>query len=302
MDRKKVYSIQDYIGTHLDEELTVRELAGKAALSVFHFHRMFKEAAGETPYDFIQRKRLERACILLSSRPEMKIIDVALESGFATPSAFSRAFRNFYRVTPSEFRKNNSFKNSRNGTGAGSSGKESFSADGYISDANLAQLYHRRKKMNARIEVLPSYRIAYMRSLGPYGEANRAVMQRLKKWALTRDLLNESSLILGIARDDPDITPADKCRYDTCLVIPENFRTDGEVGESKLPGGLYGVFPVEHSARAIAKAWEEIFSAWLPGSGYRIDGRPFFERYIGGTVGTSVEPLSCDICIPLERE
>jgi len=300
MDEKKIFFIQDYIGTHLDSELTVRGLAGKAALSVFHFHRMFKEVAGETPYDFIQRKRLERACVLLSSRPEMKIINVALESGFATPSAFSRAFRSSYRVTPSEFRKNKVFKNSRNGTADGSSGKETFSLDGYISDANLAQLYLRRKKMKARIETLPAYRIVYMRSMGSYGEANRAVMQRLKKWALTRDLLNDTSMILGIARDDPKITPEDKCRYDTCLVIPEDFHPNGEVSEARLPGGLYGVFPVVHSARAIAKAWEEIFSLWLPESGYRIDGRPFFERYIGGTVGTAVEPRSCEICISLE--
>jgi DNA gyrase inhibitor GyrI len=74
--------------------------------------------------------------------------------------------------------------------------------------------------------------------------------------------------------------------------LPEKYELESNINESKLPGGKYAILCVNHSADAIAKAWNDIFSIWLPDSGFQIDSRPFFERYTGISKNTIIEPES----------
>ncbi len=297
---QRIYRVQDYISTHFDQELNLEKLAQISAFSPFHFHRIFKAIAGETLYDFIQRIRLEKSCAMLSSDNDMRIIDIALCCGFSTPSSFSKAFKQRYNISPSEWRNGDYRKNSNsgkqisnNGTYESKTGKEKHSPAGYSRENDLEQ--NRRKKMNVKIEVFPEYRIAYMRQIGPYGPDNVQLMEKLKKWAAARELLAESAIILGIAHDDPDITPPEKCRYDCCIVIPDDYKPESNINENKLPGGRYAVYQVKHTAADIGNAWNDIFSVWLPDSGYQIDDRPIFERYAG-----TMEEVTCEICIPVK--
>ena len=154
--------------------------------------------------------------------------------------------------------------------------------------------------MDVKIEKLPEYRIAYMRRIGPYGSDNFQIMQNLKKLAITRNLFNESSIILGIAHDVPEITLPEKCRYDACIVLPDNYEVGSDINNGRLPGGKYAMLRVDHTSEAIGKAWNDIFSVWLPDSGYQIDNRPAFERYIGSSRDVKMEPDFCDICIPVK--
>jgi len=296
---QRIYRVQDYIGLHFDQELTLERLAQLSAFSPFHFHRIFKSIAGETLYDYIQRIRIEKACAMLCASDERRIIDIALSCGFSTPSSFSKAFRQHCGQTPSEYRdsrphdkRKRGTPQSNNGTENSRIGKDSFSPTGY-SNSEVTQT-NRRKKMEVKIEMLPPCRVAYMRQIGPYGSGNVPVMERLKKWAAAHELFTPSSEILGIAHDDPDLTPAEKCRYDACIIIPEEQRLAGSVNENRLPGGRYALFSVKHTAEDIARAWENIFTEWLPESGYQIDERPIFERYKG------VEIEISEICVPVK--
>lgn len=304
---KRIYQVQDYISAHLDEELNLEKLAQISSFSLFHFHRIFKGITGETLYDFIQRIRLEKSCILLSSNPDLKIINIAMDCGFSTPSSFSKAFKNFYNISPSEYRKCNTRNNdnsgkykSKNGISKSKREEDICTPIEYISDEELETLFNRRKEMNVKIAKLPDYRIAYKRRIGPYGSDNIKVMQELKKWAITRDLFTESSIILSIAHDDPEVTSSENCRYDACIVLSDDYELENSINESKLPGGKYAVLRVDHTVEAIKKAWNDIFSVWLPDSGYQIDNRPVFERYMGISKENKFEPLICEVCIPVK--
>lgn len=302
---QRIYKVQDYICTHLDQELKLEKIAKISEFSPFYFHRIFKSIAGETLYDFIQRVRLEKSCAMLAAKSDVKIIHIAMSCGFSTASSFSKAFKKHFKVSPSDYRNKyflanhkNEISNRKNGTHDGKVGKERMTPVEYISDSELEILLNRRKSMHVRIENLPAYRIAYMRQIGSYGSNNIQLMQKLKKWAITRDLLTDTSIILGIAHDDPEVTPSEKCRYDCCIVLSDKYDLEKDMNEAMLPGGQYAIFSVEHTAEAIGKAWHEIFSIWLPDSSYQIDDRPLFERFIGTAL--SVEPDSCEICIPLK--
>lgn len=289
-----INQIQDYIAVRLDQPLSLERLAERAGLSPYHFHRVFRSVTGEPPSSYVRRLRMEKACRLLRNDEKINIISIATACGFSTHSAFSKAFKSFYQIDPSGYR-------SKNGTAKGKDSRDSKPEIGYTSDTELKQLYVRRKEMNVRIEEIPPYRIAYMRRIGAYGDGNRSLMQRLKRWALTRGLLDSGTIILGIAHDDPSVTPAEHCRYDTGIVLPRDYIVESGVNESCLEGGLYAVLPLEHTEKAIRQGWKDIFDQWLEESGYVLDERPAFERYGGLAEGDGLEPVRCEICLSVRK-
>ncbi len=150
--------------------------------------------------------------------------------------------------------------------------------------------------MKLTIENIPQLRIAYFRQIGPYGSGNVQTMEKLKAWARSNDLFSDNSVILGIARDDPETTMPENCRYDTCIVVADEISLrEGEIGEGIISGGKYAVFQIDHTAEAVQKAWAEIFPE-LFGQGIQFDGsRPILERYRVQMVNNH----SCEICVPV---
>ncbi|MCH6255897.1 AraC family transcriptional regulator [Puniceicoccaceae bacterium K14] len=298
------YKLQDYIESNLDKSLNLKDLSKIAHFSPFHTHRIFKLITSETPYDFIQRVRLERSSAMLSANMDTKIIHIALSCGFSNASSFSKAFKQHFGCSPSFYRSNQRHFNNRethdskNGTLVRKKNKATSRHVEYSTDQELEKLHKTRRNMNATIENISSYRIAYMRQIGPYGPNNIQLMQRFKKWAITRDLLDEKSIILGIAHDNPSVTPANNCRYDCGIVLTDTYELEKEMNETRLSGGKYAVFSVDYSIEAIRTAWDEILSIWLPQSGYQLDSKPLFERYSDSSIG--IQPDVCEICIPLK--
>ena len=86
-----------------DPAMSPDELAGRAAFSRFHFDRLVAAAAGEPPGAFRRRLLLERAAYRLVTGAS-KVLDVAVEAGYGSHEAFTRAFVRAYGVTPSAFR------------------------------------------------------------------------------------------------------------------------------------------------------------------------------------------------------
>ena len=150
--------------------------------------------------------------------------------------------------------------------------------------------------MDIMMEKTPAYRIAYLRQIGPYGINNVQTMEKLKEWAKSNDLFNDESIILGIAQDNPETTKPENCRYDTCIVVSNNYAvTDGYVTEGYIVGGKYAVFKINHTAEAVQKAWTDIFPELLK-LGYQFDEtRPILERYIVKIVNNH----HCEICVPV---
>lgn len=150
--------------------------------------------------------------------------------------------------------------------------------------------------MDINIEMISSYKIAYIRRTGPYGSENVQIMEQLKSWAREKNLFNENSIILGIAQDNPQFTEPKDCRYDTCLVVSDEFKVDNKyINFGKTIGGKYCVFKINHTVDAMQKAWMEIFSE-LSKRNYEFDDRrPILERYAMQMINKHY----CEICVPI---
>ena len=94
----------DYIHDHLDQELSLEELAAIAQLSAYHFCRSFKRSTGFTPHQYVIRQRVERAKLLLKDG-RMGISEVAIACGFTHQSHLNRHFKQLTGVTPKKFSK-----------------------------------------------------------------------------------------------------------------------------------------------------------------------------------------------------
>src|SRR5512146_2988206 len=87
----------------MDCALDLQSLAKRAALSPLHFHRIFRGLLGETPLEMHRRLRLERSAAALAAG-DSAITRIAFEAGYETHESFTRAFRDAFAVSPSEFR------------------------------------------------------------------------------------------------------------------------------------------------------------------------------------------------------
>jgi AraC family transcriptional regulator len=92
-----------YIREHIHEPLNREVLAEVAGFSVPHFHRVFTAQVGESAVSYVRRLRMERAGRKLRMGA-VDITEVALAAGYDTHAAFSKAFKQQFGLSPSEFR------------------------------------------------------------------------------------------------------------------------------------------------------------------------------------------------------
>lgn len=147
-----------------------------------------------------------------------------------------------------------------------------------------------------KVEMIPRQRVVYMRRTGAYGIENYVLMETFKSWILEQRGFHEDDVILGAALDNPMVKNPSLCRYDVCLVVSEQeCIEDKEIGTRYLDGGNYLVFQIEHTAKAVTKAWEECIP-FLYQQGYQLDGtRPILERYEKRKVDNHL----CELCFPI---
>lgn len=97
-----VGAMQRYINAHLNENITLENLADAAGYSKYHAARLFKELTGRTPFETIRALRLTHAAQALQTSDE-KIVDVAMGNGFDSHDGFTRAFARQFCITPQKY-------------------------------------------------------------------------------------------------------------------------------------------------------------------------------------------------------
>ena len=100
---RQIRKVEDHVREHLEEDMSVETLAALVELSPFHFSRVFKQATGMSPLQFVTRERITQAQQLIRETSR-SLIEIALEVGYTSPSHFAQVFRRVVGVTPTEFR------------------------------------------------------------------------------------------------------------------------------------------------------------------------------------------------------
>ncbi|GMA46619.1 hypothetical protein TMUPMC115_1058 [Tetragenococcus muriaticus PMC-11-5] len=135
--------------------------------------------------------------------------------------------------------------------------------------------------MNYKIEILVNHKIVYVRNTGEYGSPeNFQMMKDFKKWIFYNQLENNKKTqgIVGIAQDDPRITPSEQCRYDLLLFTDKGFSQDPQVNMGYFEGEKYAVFTVTHITEAVGSFWENI-NEHISKNDLTVKNSPILERY-----------------------
>jgi AraC family transcriptional regulator len=316
----RVNRVLDYIGQHLDEDLSLTRLSGIGCFSPFHFHRIFIGATGETLNTHVRRVRLERAALLMKTSPRKRITDVALEAGFAGTAEFSRAFRNHFGRTASSWDRRSPLEKSK-----------ICKAPEMLSFYSLEELesWKAAAKVPVRSSSLSAFRYVYIRVLAPYGN-NRLVdaYHALIAWLAERGTDVRDVVFIGMSLDDPSITPSENCRYDMGVAFPKQPGRNDMFGEiihsrgrkpaaSPLPASLecgprgFSIRDFEPQEIAaihctgdlglVDRAWHYLYRVWLPSVAYDPADLPAMELFVRLPEEIGWETFDLQACIPVVR-
>ena len=288
--RARILSVLVFIQQHLDESLALDELAAVAHFSPFHFHRIFRGLVGESVKEHVRRLRLERAAHRLRHTGQ-SVTQLAVEAGYESLEAFSRAFHQMFEQPPSEYR----VQRRVTAYGPAASGVH-YAVEGMPDDFRAAP--QPVAPLAVRVETLPEMRVAFIRHVGPYAETD-AAYATLMAWAGQRGLLGRGAEVFGIAYDDPHVTPAERLRYDAALVVAPEVAPEGEVGIQLIEGGKYAVATHRGVYETLGETYTRLCGEWIPRSGRELSAAPALEFYRNSPADTAPEDLIADIYLRL---
>jgi len=308
----RINRVIDHIGTHLADPLDLATLADVANFSPWHFHRVFLGATGETLADCVRRMRLEASAQRLVNAPTRPALHIALDVGFASAPVFTRAFGAHFGMTPTAWRRG---------------GWRGWAAQRHVQLSKIRQGLSKQHQavadlfrndpvhwpqgriptpkgldMNIEIKTLPARRVAYMRYTGPYGHPGIGqTWGRFMAWCGQHGLLAPRPNSYGIAWDNAEITPPERCRYDCCVEVGDDFKPQGDVGVQTFAGGRYACARFTGTGADIAGAWMAFYSQWLPQSGHAPADSPCVELYEPDfVVDEKTGAFQCWLCVPVK--
>ena len=272
---QRINKVVAYINDHLDESLDLKTLAEVAALSEFHFHRVFKALKGESIGAHISRLRIEAAARLLRYSA-LSIEDIAFNIGYEAPAALSKAFKNQYGITPTQYRTN----------------KDIYIMKKEIINPDLAL------KAPKIIELEPK-NLIYVALTGKYGTLDYGKAYE-QLWAVVKSqkLFTKGIESICVSYDDPKITEASLQRSEVSLAIHKPAHPEGEVSCKTLEGGKYAVFFYQGSYSYLSAVYDAAMR-WVIDSEYEVREEPTFEKYLNDSRRTAQEKLKTEVYIPI---
>lgn len=270
----------DYIDRHLGDPLSVERLSRVANFSKFHFHRQFSFHVGMNVSAYVRMMRLRHASYRLVFSKSDRIIDIALEAGFESPESFSRAFRQAFGQSPSQFRKIPKWQP--------------------WSERFRLPIRPRSEKMNVKIVDFAETEVALLEHRGSPDKVLDSAMQFIE-WRKSSGLSPvKSSRTFGIAWDDPEFAEPEKFRFDICGEVSGEVPANPQgVKNSTIPSGRCAVVRHMGSRDRIGDSAYYLYREWLPESGEGLRDFPMFFHYINLQPEVAEHELVTDVYLPL---
>lgn len=271
---QRINRVTDFIYAHLDEELDLDRLADVAAMSRWHWHRVYAGMRGETVAATVRRLRLQRAATELVMN-DASVEEIAKRSGYDNVQSFTRIFTDAYGISPARYRKDGShavFRQPGNGT--------TPAADGFA----------------VRVMEVPERQAVVEDHAGSYMDVGQA-FERLYSRLGSRGLLGPGTRILGVYFDDPGSVAQDRLRSQAAAILPAGL--PHELPSATLRGGTYAVIQHKGPYSDLPKAYDWLFGTWLPQSSRDSADAPVIEEYLNNPREVAPAELLTDIYVPL---
>ena len=268
----RLLKAQLHLEAHLDDRVTPADLARVAGFSLHHFHRVFRAQLGETVMERIRRLRLERAARRLRAN-DARLLEVALDAGYDSHEAFTRAFVERFGVPPSTWRE-----------------QPSARVDVWVST-------HAAEPVRpVTIERHAPVRVGFLRSTGSYAAVG-AVWARLIEWVQRHAELKPPPKLYGLCPDDPEVTDEAQLRFDACVALGEHDAPGLEIGE--VPGGTWAVAVHTGPYERLWETYVELIGRWAPTSGFELAPEAVVEHYLNDPSTAAPHELRTEVRVRL---
>jgi len=286
--RIRFRQVLEHIDAHLDKDLSVERLSGVAAFSKYHFHRQFAELFEIGVHKYVQLVRLKRASYQLAFRSDVRIIDIAMSSGYDSHEAFSRAFKKAIGQTPSEFRDTPEWE-------------PWHALYQPLTEMRSQTMTANHSADDVKIVSFPETRIAAFEHRGDpkgIGDSVRAFVAWRKKSNLPPRLFATYNILY----DNPDETPPDEFRLDISVAIPRDVSTANnsvDIVEKNIPAGRCAVLRHVGSDDTLGQSLRFLYATWLPASGEELRDFPLFVQRVAFFPDVPENEATVDIFLPL---
>jgi AraC family transcriptional regulator len=258
------------IAARLDAPPDLDELAAAAAVSPFHFHRIWRALTGEPVARTIARLRIAAAQARLAAA-DASVTAVALESGFATPQSFARAFRRVTGEAPSAF-----------------VGVEAAPV-GVAASAGA----------DVRIEWRSPGELVALRREGDAYRALNALFQQVWEWAERDGRIAGMEGLYGIPWDDPVSVDETRLRYDAALALRDPGAPPPPLRRVALPGGDHAALRHVGSYDGLEAANQRLIG-WVLASERVPADFPLFHHFLDDPEQVPEHLLRTDVLMRLE--
>lgn len=281
--QERMTRVCDYIAAHLEDDLSLEQLSSVASLSKFHFHRLFRDFVGISLYQYVQLLRLKRASYRLVFDPGSTVLDIALEAGFESSGAFSRAFKRNFGQAPSAFRRCPEW--------------EPWHQHYQFPTPTQGAI------MQVTIVPFETTPVAVLEHRGAPSRLLETVQQFISWRKATGLSPIASKATFGVCYDDPEGVPPEEFRFDICgavdAPVPDN--PQGVITKT-IPGGECAVARHRGSHDLIGETVYYLYRNWLPESGREVRDFPVFFQYLNLFPEVPECDLETDVFLPLKSK
>ena len=284
---KQINEVLNYILKHLQGDLSLEKLASVANYSPFHFQKIFKQVVGESPKQYIIRTKLESAAHFLNIHKTKSITEISIDCGFSSPSAFARAFKNYFGVSAEESR-NIPLKDKI----------KFFKSEGYFKELLNFQ---GSKKMNQKdrspiqvvVKKIDSIHGIFTNTT--FENENEIIHSFRKSIQVseTNDMDLAYSKFIGIIYPHQDL-------YRALVTFNPILEISKKINTTEIKSGRYATFYLKGSMKITFEAMRLFNDNWLPNSGYRIADICGFEIFSESPIGAKYHEIEREIHIPIE--
>lgn len=271
--------VQRYMNDNPAGDLSLDRLAEVAAMSRFHWHRVFRAMTGETCGQAVRRIRAMRSAHWLVET-NWPVEEVAAAAGYENPRSFARAFRDYFGMTPHAFRQANV-------------------PPAALPHFDPAQEGDHPMTRKVTIENRDTTRLVGLTHTGAYNQISKAYGE-VSAVMSARNLWRHARGMAAVYFDDPSQVPEAELRSFAGVVVDTGFDLPDALEEHLQPEGRYAQMLVEGPYTQLPEAYAEFYGPWLSQSGEVPRDAPSFEVYLNDPTDTKPEDLKTLICMPLQ--
>lgn len=282
----RMQRVLNYIDDHLEDDLNADVLANVAAFSKFHFQRQFSALFGVTIHRYIQLMRLKRAAFRLAFRKDRSVFEIALDSGYEGPEAFTRSFRKHQNQSPSAFRKDPQWN----------PWHVAYAPVNHIRNNYMSPNFTTE---DVKIIEFPATSVAVKSHHGDPALVGDTIRQFIE-WRREAGLPPKKSATFNIFHSDPDETPSDEYQLDICAATSRPIDSNSKgVVSGEIPAGRCAKVRMTGSSDNLRPAISYLYREWLPASGHELRDFPIFVQRVTFFPDVPDQEAVTDIFLPL---